>query len=156
MSIFSLDDETSYPPVSFYFAVYFDGITAATDNSFQEVQGLSQEVDIEEVKEGGENRFTHRLPGRAKYSNLILKRGMISYSSLLAVWCQECLSGEYSEAIVPKSISIMLMDEYQLPVRTWNVVNAIPVKWQVSDLNAMESKIAVETIELAYNYFTIV
>ncbi|MEZ4858757.1 MAG: phage tail protein [Flavobacteriaceae bacterium] len=36
------------------------------------------------------------------------------------------------------------------------MVHAYPVKWNVSDLNAEENKIAIETIELAYNYFTLV
>lgn len=149
-------DETYYPPVSFYFAVYFSDISAVTDNSFQEVQGLSSEVELESIKEGGENRFTHRVPGRAKYPNLVLKRGLITFGSILATWCEECLSGEYTTPIEPKTLTVMLMDEYQIPLRTWNIVNAYPVKWQVSDFNAMESKLAIETIELAYNYFTIV
>jgi len=39
---------------------------------------------------------------------------------------------------------------------TWNIVNCYPVKWNVDDLNAEENKLAIETIELAYNYFTLV
>ena len=155
MKIFD-SDETYYPPVSFYFAVYFTDISALTDNSFQEVDGLSVEVNIEEVKEGGENRFAHRLPGRVKYPNLVLKRGMVTFGSVLASWCESSLSGEYTDPIEPKTLTVMLLDEYQVPLRTWNIVNAYPVKWQVSGFNAMENKLAIETIELAYNYFTVV
>jgi phage tail-like protein len=35
------------------------------------------------------------------------------------------------------------------------VVHAIPKKWLVSDLNANESAIVIETLELTYRYFSI-
>jgi phage tail-like protein len=38
---------------------------------------------------------------------------------------------------------------------TWNFYGAIPVKWSVSSFNAMESKIAIETIEFKYNRMTV-
>jgi phage tail-like protein len=47
------------------------------------------------------------------------------------------------------------LNEEHEPLITWNVVHAWPVKWSVGDLNAEESKIAIETIELVYNYFNI-
>ena len=34
------------------------------------------EVDMtDDIKEGGQNEYIHRLPGRLKWSNLVLKRG---------------------------------------------------------------------------------
>jgi phage tail-like protein len=38
---------------------------------------------------------------------------------------------------------------------TWNVVHAYPIKWSVSEFNAEKSQLAIESIELAYNYFNI-
>ena len=35
-------------------------------------------------------------------------------------------------------------------------VHASPVKWSVADLNAEESKVLLETIELSYHYFNII
>jgi phage tail-like protein len=52
-------------------------------------------------------------------------------------------------------LTISLLNEEHEPLITWNVVHAWPVKWAVGDLNAEESKIAIETIELVYNYFNI-
>jgi phage tail-like protein len=45
------------------------------------------------------------------------------------------------------------MDETGDAVAIWNVVQAYPVKWSMSDLNANNNSIAVETIELSYQYF---
>ena len=41
------------------------------------------------------------------------------------------------------------------PLRTWKVAHAIPRKWSISDLNANENSVVVETLELSYRYFTI-
>lgn len=38
---------------------------------------------------------------------------------------------------------------------TWTIEGCFPIKWSVDDFNATESKIVVESIELAYNYFTV-
>ena len=68
------------PPCGFYFRVEFVGIDGMEDDKeqrFQEVSGLSFEVETEELKEGGENRFVYKLPKRTKYPNLVLKRGLL-------------------------------------------------------------------------------
>ena len=44
--------------------------------TFQEVSGLSIEIEVEEFAEGGENTFLHQVPVRSKFPNLVLKRGM--------------------------------------------------------------------------------
>ena len=38
---------------------------------------------------------------------------------------------------------------------TWHVVGAWPTKWAVGDLNAANNAFAVESIQLAYQYFTV-
>src|SRR5215217_6630242 len=78
-----------YPPVGFHFKVEFlnfsDDIEFSKENDvrFQSVSGLSVEYDSETFKEGGENRFEHKLPVRTKYPDLSLKRGMLTDSKLI-------------------------------------------------------------------------
>src|ERR1700761_4700297 len=97
-----------YPPVSFSFSVTIPGITGANEGSFQEVSGLQVKLGTEEVKEGGENRFVHRLPTPPKYENLVLKRGMLPISSPLITWARK---GVESFTFEPKTITISLLDE---------------------------------------------
>ena len=40
-------------------------------------------------------------------------------------------------------------------LRTWNVAHAIPKKWLISDLNANENSVVIETMELSYRYFSL-
>lgn len=143
-----------YPPVSFYFTLAFDGIRSADDAAFMEASGMDAEFTTTEIKEGGENRFAYRVPERAKYGNLVLKRGMVLATSQLAVWCRRILESDLSGQITPRSVTLSLLDENASPLMTWNFVNAWPVKWSVASLSAQENKIAMETLEFSYNYFT--
>lgn len=144
---------TEYPPVSFHFKVEFNGISSQEkDVQFQSVSGLSVDIETEEFAEGGENRFKHKLPVRSKFPNLILKRGMVTDSELIK-WCRNAIESFQFE---PVDLTVKLLNEKHEPLVTWNVVNVYPVKWSVDDFNAEESKVTIETIELAYNYFTLV
>ena len=142
-----------HPPVGFSFKVEFEDIsTSSGDNSFQSVSGLSVDLETEEIAEGGENRFKHKIPVRSKYPNLVLKRGMLVDSEVIK-WCKKAL---VNFEIQPVNINVMLLGEDEQAIQTWNVKHAYPVKWNVGDFNAEESKLVIETLELTYNYFKIV
>ena len=144
---------TYYPPLSFHFKVEFSNISdQETDVQFQSVSGLSVEIETEEFAEGGENRFKHRFPVRTKFPNLVLKRGLLKDSKLIS-WCKNAIEGFQFE---PTNLTVKLLNEEHQPLITWNVVNAYPIKWEVSELNAEENKLSIETIELAYNYFKVI
>lgn len=139
------------PPVAFHFSVMFLGfVPPVPDMAFQEVSGLETSIDLESVTEGGENRFVHQLPKPAKRSNLKLKRGMTTIASGLVYWCKSTLEGGFAEPIVPKDMTVSLLNEMRIPVAVWSIGNAYPVKWTVGNLDAMKNELAVENIELAY------
>lgn len=138
-----------YPPVGFYFNVTVDGISGVNEGSFQEVSGLSVKLETTPVKEGGENQFVHRLPLPPVYSNIVLKRGLMVGSPLIT-WA---LSAVQSFTFTPKTVVITLMDQSSNILATWNVVNAYPVALKVSDLKAQENALAIDTLELAFQYF---
>lgn len=141
-----------YPPVGFHFRVEFGLPGVGPDGneaSFQEVSGLDVSVGIESVKEGGENRFVHRLPNTPEYGNLVLKRGLLPNSALIP-WFQ---AGIETFIFVPIPVTVVLMNPNHEPLTSWIFMNAWPVKWSVSGLNAQENAIVADTIELSYDYF---
>jgi len=140
-----------YPPVGFHFLVEFIGIADSADTRFTEVSGLSVEMGSEELAEGGENRFIQKYPTRAKYPELVLKRGLMK-SSAVWDWVRQCLV-DYK--IEPRNLDIKLLNDGHEPLVTWHVVGAWPTTWSVSDLNAASNTFAVESMQLAYQYFTI-
>ncbi len=143
----------NYPPTAFYFKAEFglDGVQN-NNSSFQEVSGLSSESDLVEYREGGENRFVHKLPRSAKYSNLVLKRGIISDPTIIR-WINQIFS-DFSEPIKPTDITITLLNEENDPVMRWKLSNAWPVKIEVAELKAQSNEIVIESIELAYRTIT--
>jgi phage tail-like protein len=140
-----------YPPVGFHFKVEFVGIGSDNDTRFQSVSGLSVEYDMESYKEGGENRYEHKLPVRTKYADLSLKRGMLVDSAVID-WCTQAFQDrQFSTA----QVNVTLLNEQHQPLKTWQVFGAWPKKWSVSDFNAQENSVVVETMELSYSYFTV-
>src|SRR3954453_14066670 len=146
-----------YPPWGFHFRVEFSGSKEKNDVRFQSVSGLSVEYDTEEYKEGGENRFIHKLPVRTKYPDLVLKRGMligtgVPTTNAVVGWL---LAAFRDREFRPDDVNVILLNEKSEQLRTWKVAHAIPKKWSVSDFNAMESSLVIETLELSYRYFTV-
>jgi phage tail-like protein len=140
------------PPVGFHFRVEFDlpGI-ADNDFRFREVAGLSMEVEEETLNEGGENRFSHKFPVRARYPDLVLKRGLLKGSAVFN-WCKNAIQ---DLDIAPTTVWVMLLDGEHKPLQTYTVVNAWPKKWSISDFNAETSAIVVESMDLAYHYYRV-
>ena len=143
---------SDYPPSAFYFKVVFTATAGVTDTSFQEVSGIGSEIDTEPLVEGGENRFVHQLPKAVKHNNLVLKRGIAGKTSPLVNWCISVLEGDFQAAIKPKSINVFLLNEFKIPIRAWSFANAYPVKWEIDAFNSTKSEVAIEQIELSYNY----
>ncbi len=81
---------------------------------------------------------------------LSLFQGHLLHHTLID-WCRDAME---NFAFSPVNLTVKLLNEEHQPLLTWNVFHAYPVKWAVEDFNAEESKLSVETLELAYNYYT--
>ncbi|MBN2486388.1 MAG: phage tail protein [Bacteroidales bacterium] len=142
-----------YPPVGFHFVVRFEGLLlkypGIPDIGFQSVSGISSEISIEEYHEGGENRFKHKFPNPITYQNLILKRGMLIGSQLMQ-WYKDSVE---SYSFSANDITVILLNGDHIPLQAWNFIKAFPVKWNITDFNAEQSSIVIESVEFAYQYF---
>ena len=143
-----------YPPVGFHFKVQIVGSKSEDDAAFTEVSGLDMEIDVQEIKEGGENGFSHRLPGRVKHSNLVLKRGVLVKGSQFSNWCKSMLQDGVIGKITCKDLNVFLLDEASRPLLTWSCARAWPVKWNVGAFDSTKNDVAVETLEFAFQTLT--
>lgn len=135
--------------LGFRFGVFFFAggvIPNPLDIRFQKVSGLSAEVTTKTVNEGGQNLYTHRLPERISYQNLVLERGMVVGSPLNLEFNAAMSLFEF----FPSNVLVTLFGEEQNPVSGWLFIKAYPVKWSTSDLNATEDSVLIDTLELAY------
>lgn len=112
---------------------------------FTELSGLAIEMVTEDVEEGGNNEYVHRLPGRCKVGSLTLKRG-ITTSNEFVKWSLEAARG----TITRKHVSVVMFDPDGTPAMKWDFENAYPIKWSGPQFKADDTAIAIETIELAH------
>jgi phage tail-like protein len=131
-------------PLPIYnFHVVIDGITRA---AFQQVSGFDSTIDVIEHREGGDNLTPRKLPGQTKYSNIVLKWGMVEGDVQLYEWHQEVVKGN----IQRKNGSILLLDRDGSTRAQWDFFAAWPSKYDPPDFNAEGNDVAIETLELAH------
>jgi phage tail-like protein len=127
------------PYANFNFLVELDGITRA---AFHECSGFTSSVEVIEYNEGG-SLSSMKLPGRVKYANLMLKRGITDDLELYN-WHLSAVQG----AIQRKNGSILLLDRAGNQVARWDFTQAWPTKCDGPDLNAEDNKIAFDSYEI--------
>ena len=143
-------DGVIYPPAGFHFSVVIEMFPQTPqDLRFQSVTGLSVTIQPETVAEGGENRFKHQFPTVPQYEKLVLKRGLFN-GSYIAKWCKDAIENFNIE---PHNVLISLLNNLHVPVATWHVFNAYPVKVSISEFNAEQNTLVIETLELTYQYY---
>ncbi len=148
-----MDPGLTYPAAGFHFLVAFELFPQRDiDVRFQEVSGLTVSVQTEEIREGGENRFTHKLPVRTNYNDIVLKRGLFTFSGVIE-WCRDAIENFNFK---PTNVLISLMNDSHVPLNSWYVVNAIPTRWEVSSFNAEQSQAVIETLTLSYRYYKVI
>jgi phage tail-like protein len=127
--------------------------TPLGDGGFQECSGLEVEMDIQEYLEGGRNDGVIRRAGRAKYSPLILKRGMFfnagsGVNRELWQWIQGVVAGE--RPIARYDGIIQVINAGSDVVATWVFDRGLPAKIRGPELNAKTGEIAIEELHIAH------
>ena len=130
------------PYRTYNFRVEIDGIGEA---QFAEVVMPAAEIAVVEYREGADkSSATRKLPGRVKYGNVVLKRGITADLSLYQ-WFRAVSQGDFQ----PRNVMIVLLDAQRQDVRRWLARDAWPVKYDGPALNAQNNEVAIETLELA-------
>lgn len=130
-----------------FFMLEVRGVDMPVKGFFTEVTGLQAEYEVFEYQEGGENGFVHKFRGRAKYPNLVMKRGVTDDKALLAWFAATQAEVKRAEG------DITLYSPNLTPMRKWTFQGAFPVKWQGPNLKSSSGEIAIETLEIAHHGF---
>jgi phage tail-like protein len=111
-------------------------------------EGLGVTYDVFEYKEGGNNAFVHRLPGRAKYDPVKLTRVVNSSTTAVMTWLTSVqATPRYATA------KISVHDAAGEEVASWNLTGVYPSRWTGPSLDANGKNVATETLELVHNGF---
>lgn len=122
------------------------------DGAFQECSGLQVEMDVREYQEGGRNDGVIRQVGRAKYSNIVLKRGMFydrdgQVNDELWQWLQDIVSGR---PVARYDGIIEVRNRDATVVATWVFERGLPARISGPQLNARTGEIAIEELHIAH------
>jgi phage tail-like protein len=134
------------PYGGFNFEVTLTGVStdgAAVKGSFAEASGLEAEIVVMEYRNGSEETRLRKLPGLTKYKAITLKRGIIGDLTFWN-WLREGMTGRVNRV----DGSITLKAEDGTEVLRWNFHRAWPSKWTGPSLNAKNSEVAIETLEI--------
>lgn len=137
-------DPKLWPLPEFYFKV---SISDVGDMSFKEVSGLDIEYDVIEYRTGDDRAFTKvKMPGLVKTGEVTLKKGIFVSDKNFWNWIGEIKLN----TIKRRTVTISLMDENNVPVRTCELANAWPKKISVEGFKAEGNRVAMETLVLVH------
>ncbi|MDA8219097.1 MAG: phage tail protein [Dehalococcoidales bacterium] len=137
------------PLVSFHFFVEAGDVQGA----FRDCAGLGSESDIVEYKASDKdgNSVTRKVPGRVKWENIVLKRGI---TDDMAIWKWRKTIEEGKVESNRRNGSIVLYNQENTEVARWNFKDAWPSKVTGPQLNAQSNEIAIEELTLVHEGIT--
>ena len=136
------------PFKSYSFVVEIDG----NEFSFKSVSGLAAEVEVIEYRAGADPiSLTRKLPGRVRYPNVILKRGLTTTHDLWD-WWQTVVNG----SVERRSVLITLLDDSRNAMLRWQLREAWIAKFEAPEFDASKNEVAIESIELAHEGFELI
>jgi phage tail-like protein len=131
------------PFKNYSFLVEIDGIASS---EFKSVSGLAAEAEVIEYREGSDPISSSRkLPGRVRYPNVRLSRGLTTSRDLWD-WWETVVNG----TVERRNVAITLLDDSRTPVLRWLLRDAWVAKFEAPELDASANEVAIETLELAH------
>jgi len=136
------------PLVGFHFAIDLQG---AVTGYFTECSGLGSEHEVIEhkvVTENGHEKIM-KIPGRLKWENIVLKRGITSDMKIWQ-WRKEVEDGKVDTA--RKTGSVIMYDQQLTPIAEWRFERAWPVKVTGPQPKSDSNEIGIEELTIAHEY----
>lgn len=128
------------------FALEIEGVEIGR---FTGVSGLGYDTEVVEFQDTllSGKIVTRKRPGRVKYKDITLKRGLSEDNSLVE-WYQTVLDG----AVERHNGSIIMYGTAGEEVGRWNFENAWISSWTASDMDAGADEIVIEEITIVHEY----
>lgn len=137
-----------YPLPKFHFQVEWGGARLG----FTEVSGLDIETEVIEYREGTDPEYApKKIPGKQKFANVTMKRGVIATDNDYYDWWNEVALN----TVERRDITISLLNEEHAPVMVWKLKNAWAAKIVSTDLKADGNETAIESVEVVYDSLSI-
>jgi len=136
------------PLVGFHFAIDIQGVIKGF---FTECSGLGSEHEVIEhkvVTEKGQE-VVMKIPGRLKWENIVLKRGITSSMDIWD-WRKQVEDGKVDGA--RRDGSIIMFDQTLKEIARWNFERGWPLKVTGPQPKADSNEIGVEELTITHEY----
>jgi phage tail-like protein len=134
----------------FRFCVEVDG--AGVVAFFNECNLPGWETEVIEYREGGDNKSVRKLIGVTRFSNIVLKEGIL-FNPFFFDWAKEAASGKVTSNTRRRGAVVLSNDDGSEAMR-FTFERGWPCRWQGPLLKADQSEIAVEVLEIAHEGIT--
>lgn len=136
------------PLVGFNFMLEVTG-SAPMTGFFTEVSGIGSENEVVEQKvvdEGG-RELVKKVPGRIKFQDVTLKRGI---TADMQIWAWRALveAGKMGDA--RSNMSIIMLDRDYTPVARWDFINAWPSKVTGPSVKSDDNSFGIEEVTIVH------
>jgi len=134
------------PLVGFHFGIEVQGVVTGY---FQECTGIGSENEVIEHKvvDPTGKEYIHKIPGRLKWENVTLKRGLTSDLQFWE-WRDQVVQGNVESA--RKNGSIIMFNQQFSEVARWNFENAWPVTITGPQPKSDSNEYALEELTIAH------
>jgi phage tail-like protein len=138
--------ERQDPLVGFHYAIDVSGVIRGY---FTECSGIGSEHEVIEHKVIDEKGREHvmKIPGRLKWENVTLKRGITNNMDIWT-WRDQVVQGKVDDA--RRNGSIIMFDQTLTEVARWNFENAWPVKVSGPAVKADSNEFGIEELVLTH------
>lgn len=142
--------DNSNPLVSFHYAIDISGVVKGY---FTECSGIGSENEVIEHKIVDENghELVQKIPGRLKWENITLKRGITSSMDIWN-WREQVVQGKVDEA--RKNGTITMFDQSLKPVAKWDFERAWPVKVSGPTVKSDSNEFGIEELVITHEGLT--
>jgi len=134
------------PLVGFHYAVEIQGMVGGY---FTECSGLGSEHEVIEHKvvDDQANEVVMKIPGRLKWENITLKRGITDNMDIWD-WRKQVEDGDVEAA--RSNGSIVMFDQNLTEMARWNFESGWPVKVSGPSVKSDSNEIGIEELAIAH------
>ena len=112
---------------------------------FSECSGIEMNMKVEEFNEGGRNGEVLKFRGRVSWSNITLLKENLASGTVLWDWYYSFIQGRGT-----RRDGVIILNQQRVPNNVWQFRRGIPMKYTGPSLNASQSNVAIESIEIAH------
>ena len=112
--------------------------------SFARIRNISESIEVESVREGGDNQHVHSLlKQRSAEQRIVFERGLLADSDGEA-------DSELRPGTLVSNVQILVMSRGVIK-KNYYFDEGLITKWEISGLDAMEGKPIYRTVEIIHS-----